>query len=190
MSINLSKNQKVNVDFNSLTIGLGWKPSNSTKSIDLDSTAFLLNADRKLPSDQHLVFYNNPKDPNNAVIHSGDDRTGTKSDGGDDEQVKIDLSMLGSEIEEILFVVTINDAKLKSQTFGDVAESYIRILNNATNTEIARFNLDESFCFDTGIEFGKLIRRDGAWKFEASGVGCKEELEYFVNQYYNGEVVK
>ena len=58
-------------------------------AFDLDASAFVLNADGKVLSDQHFVFYNNPKDPSGAVAHQGDNRTGEGA--GDDEVIELSL---------------------------------------------------------------------------------------------------
>lgn len=192
MSINLSKGQKIVLGNSNVTIGLGWKPNagNTSQAFDLDCSVFLLDANKMIPTENHFVFYNNQNSPDGAVKHSGDDRTGANSAGGDDEQIRIDCSKLDPAIQELLFVVTIADAESRSQNFGQVRESYIRILDNDTNAEIAKYELDEEFSIETAIEFGRLYKKDGAWKFDASGVGYKNDLAYFVQKYYAGPVMK
>ncbi len=112
MSINLSKGQKIEIQPKKFTIGLGWTPNaGTTQAFDLDCSVFLLDANKMIPTEGHFVFYNNTKSPDNAVQHSGDDTTGANSAGGDDEQIKIDVNALDQNIQEMLFVVSINDAQ-------------------------------------------------------------------------------
>jgi tellurium resistance protein TerD len=87
-------------------------------------------------------------------------------------------------------VITIHDAQARRQNFGQVRDSYIRIVDESTNTEIAKYELGEDFSIETAVEFGRLYRRDNKWKFEASGVGYKEDLAFFVGKYYKGQVIK
>lgn len=191
MGINLSKGQKIAIGQTNLTIGLGWTPNaGTTAAFDLDASVFLLDTNKMIPTENHFIFYNNPNSPDGAVKHSGDDRTGANSAGGDDEQIKINVSALDPAIQELLFVVTINDAPARSQNFGMVRGSYIRIVDNDTNEEVAKFELDEDFSIETAIEFGRLYKRDDVWKFDASGIGYKEDLAFFVQKYYAGPVQK
>jgi tellurium resistance protein TerD len=87
-------------------------------------------------------------------------------------------------------VVTIHDALARKQNFGQVRNSYIRIVNNQTNEVVAKYELDEDFSIETAVEFGRLYKRNDAWKFEASGIGYKEDLGFFVNRHFSGEVIK
>ncbi len=122
--------------------------------------------------------------------HTGDDPTGGNSAGGDDESLVVDITKIDPAIAEILFVVTIHDAGARRQNFGQVRDSYIRLVDNATGSEIAKYELGEDFSIETGVEFGRLYKRDGKWKFEASGIGYKEDLGYFLGKYYKGQIIK
>ncbi len=191
MAINLVKGQKIDLGLSKITVGLGWDPNEGTgHDFDLDASAIMINKDRKLLSEGHFVFYNNLKSPDGALEHTGDDPTGGNSDGGDDEAIRVDLNKVGQDVEEILFVVTIEDFETRKQNFGQVRNSYIRIVDETNNEEIAKYELDEDFSVETGVEFGRLYRRNGAWKFEASGIGYKADLAFFLEKYYSGEIIK
>jgi tellurium resistance protein TerD len=191
MAINLQKGQKIEIGLSKLTIGLGWDPNEGTGfDFDLDASAFLLNKDRKLAKESHFIFYNNLESPDGSVVHTGDDPDGNSSDGDDDEAIIVDLTLIPDEIEELLFVVTIEDFQARKQNFGQVRNSYIRIVDETKNEVVAKYELDEDFSIETAVEFGRLYKRNNEWKFEASGIGYKEDLGYFVNKYYSGEVIK
>jgi tellurium resistance protein TerD len=183
MAINLQKGQRENINAPKFTIGLGWDTNNTSTggSFDLDASLFLLGENKKLVSDNHFIFYNNLESPDKSVIHSGDNLTG---DGdGDDEQIKIDLTKIDSAIKEITVVVTIHEAESRKQNFGQVRNSFIRIVNTETNEEILKYELDEDFSIETAVEFGRIYNRNGEWKFEAVGSGQREGLEKFVSIY-------
>lgn len=191
MAINLQKGQKIDIGLTKMTIGLGWDPNEGTgHDFDLDASAIMIDADRKLVGEDYFIFYNNLKSPDDALAHTGDDPTGGNSDGDDDEAIIVDLDKVDSRVEEILFVVTIEDFERKKQNFGQVRNSYIRIVDNSNNEEIAKYELDEDFSIETGVEFGRLYKRNGAWKFEASGIGYKADLGFFLEKYYNGSIIK
>ena len=183
MAINLIKGQRIEIGLSKVGVGLGWDPNEGTGfDFDLDASAFMLGANRKLPQDDFFVFYNNPKSPDGAVESSGDDTTGGSSDG-DDETLTVELNKVDPKIQEIVFTVTIHDYETRRQNFGQVRNSFIRIYNAQTNEEIAKYELDEDFSVETAVEFGRLYKRGSEWKFEAMGIGYKGGLQYFVDKY-------
>jgi tellurium resistance protein TerD len=191
MAINLQKGQKINIGLLNITIGLGWDPNEGTGSnFDLDASAIMINSERKLLDEDYFVFYNNLKSPDGSLEHSGDDPDGKSSDGDDDEAIKIDLTKIDPRVKEILFVVTIEDYERRKQNFGQVRNSYIRIVDNLTREEIAKYELDEDFSIETGIEFGRLYKRNEQWRFEASGIGYRADLGFFLEKYFSGEIIK
>jgi tellurium resistance protein TerD len=183
MAINLQKGQRESIHAPKFTIGLGWDCNSSASgaSFDLDASVFVLGDNKKILSDEHFIFYNNLKSPNGSVEHTGDNLTG---DGdGDDEQVKVDLSQIDHNATEICFVVTIHDASTRKQNFGQVRNSYMRIFDSASNTEILKYELEEDFSIETAVEFGRIYKRNNEWKFEAVGTGMKGGLQDYLNKY-------
>ncbi len=147
----------------------------------MDASAFILGENGKILSNQHFVFYNNLKSPNDAVVHTGDNLTG---DGdGVDEQIIIDLSKIENEASEISIIVTIHDAIGRNQNFGQIRNSFIRIADESSNQELLKYELEEDFSIETAVEFGRVYRKNGEWKFEAVGAGMKGGLEDYLNKY-------
>ena len=188
MSINLSKGERFNLSKETpglkyAGIGLGWdiNATDTGTAFDLDASVFMLGANGKIPSDQYFIFYNNLKSPDDAVEHFGDSRTGEGS--GDDEAIEVNLTKVDPSIEEIIFVVTIHEASERGQNFGQVRNSFIRIYDAATEKEILKYELDESFSTETAIEFGRLYKKNGDWRFQAVGQGYNAGLSSFVDQY-------
>ena len=188
MSINLSKGERINLSkeapgLKNAGIGLGWD-TNATDTggaFDLDASVFMLGSTGKIPSDKCLVFYNNKQSPDNSVIHLGDSTTGEGV--GDDETVTVDLTKVDAAVQEIVFVVTIHEAESRRQNFGQVRNAFIRIYDTTTNTEVLKYDLDEDFSRETAIEFGKLYKKDGEWRFQAVGQGYNSGLQSFVDKY-------
>lgn len=185
--INLSKGQKIdltktNPSVAKYRVGLGWNPnSNVGAEFDVDVSAFVLGANGKRLSDNHFVFYNNLKTPTESVVHTGDNRTGQGE--GDDESLVIDFSKMEPEATEVVFVVTIHDAQARGQNFGQVSGSYIRILDDVTEAEIMKYDLNEDYSIETALVFGKLYKRESEWKFEAVGAGRAGGLQEFLEQF-------
>lgn len=183
MAINLQKGQREVINAPKFTIGLGWDTNSSATGadFDLDASVFVLGESGKLISDAHFIFYNNLNSPDGAIIHTGDNLTG---DGdGDDEQLKIDLTKISPSVKEISIVVTIHDSENRKQNFGQVRNSFIRIVDDINNTELVKYELEEDFSIETAVEFGRIYTKNGQWKFEAIGMGKKGGLEDFLNKY-------
>ena len=181
--INLQKGQRENLNAQKFIIGLGWDTNSSSTGVnfDLDASAFILGGNGKILSEKHFVFYNNLNSPNDAVIHTGDNLTG---DGdGDDEQIIVDLSKIDNDATEICIVITIHDANIRNQNFGQVRNSFIRIIDANSNNELLKYELEEDFSIETAVEFGRIYKRNGEWKFEAVGAGMKGGLEDYLNKY-------
>lgn len=182
MAINLSKGQRVDIGLEKIGVGLGWDPAAGGQDFDLDASAFLLGANGRIPSEEYFVFYNNPLSPDGAVQSSGDDRTGGNSDG-DDETLTLDLKKVDPRVEQIVFTVTIHEFEARRQNFGQVRNSFIRIYDASNGQEICKYELDEDFSIETAVEFGRLYKRGGAWRFEAMGTATTGGLQAFVDKY-------
>lgn len=182
MAINLEKGQRQNVTAQKFTVGLGWDSNTSStgEAFDVDASVFVLGGNGKLPSDNHFVYYNNLKTPDGAVVHMGDNLTG---DGdGDDEKVIVDVSKITADIEEISFVVTIHKAAERRQNFGQIRNSFIRVVDSS-NAELMKYELDEDFSIETAVQFGRLYKKNNEWKFEAVGQGMKGGLQDYLSKY-------
>lgn len=191
MAINLQKGQRIEVGLTKITIGLGWDPNEGTGSdFDLDASAFMVDQSKQIPAEAFFIFYGNTDSPDGALHHTGDDPTGGNSADGDDESIQVDLSKIDARIMEISFVVTIHDAIARRQNYGQVRNSYIRIVDDSNGQEVAKYELGEDFSLETAVEFGRLYRRNDSWKFEASGMGYKEDLAFFLSKYYKGQIIK
>lgn len=152
-----------------LGIGLGWEKRSGHSQFDLDVAVAMLNQEDKLPSKEHFVFYGNLISADHSVQHSGDERTGATR--GDDELIVIHLPDINEEIQEILFLVSIFDGKLKRQHFGQLMNAYIRVFNLNNGIELLRYDLDEELKFQTAGEFARFSRKNKEWSFVATGKG-------------------
>ena len=187
MSISLSKGGNISLSkevpsLSKIIVGLGWDPKPTDgRAFDLDASAFILNASGKAISDKHFVFYNNLRSPDGAVVHTGDNQTGEGE--GDDERVTVDLKSLSPDVARIAFTVTIHDASARQQNFGQVGGSFIRVVDGASNREIARFDLGEDYSTQTAMIFGEVYLNNGEWKFRAVGEGYAGGLGAMATQY-------
>ncbi len=176
MSVSLTKGGNVSLTkeaggtLTAVSVGLGWDLRTTTGvDFDLDASALLCDANGKVISDAHFVFFNNLKSPDGSVTHAGDNLTGEGD--GDDEVIKVDLATVPAECDKIVFPVTIYDADGRGQSFGQIKNAFIRVVNAAGGVELARYDLTEDASTETAMIFGELYRNGAEWKFRAVGQG-------------------
>ena len=175
MAISLTKGGNVNLSkeapgIQQTTIGLGWNPrATDGQAFDLDAIAFLVGENGKVRADNDFIFFNNLKSSDGSVVHQGDNRTGEGD--GDDEKLTVDLTKVPADVARVVFAATIYDGAGRNQNFGQVSNAYIRVVNNAGGSEIARFDLSEDGSTETAMIFGELYKHGGEWKFRAIGQG-------------------
>lgn len=188
MAVNLKKGGRVSLTkdagFVKGMIGLGWDTNRyqGSAEFDLDLVIFECNEQKRCISERYMVFYNNPAlaDPEGAIIHSGDNRTGAGD--GDDETAKIDLSKVSPEVQSIIIAVTIHGAKVNNQNFGLVDNAFVRLVDES-GTEVLRYDLGEDFSIQTSVVFAEIYRNGDDWKFRAVGEGYEKELEDLCREY-------
>jgi tellurium resistance protein TerD len=188
MAISLAKGQKVdltktNPGLQNIVVGLGWDINkyDGGTDFDLDSSVFLLNADGKCASEADFVFFNNLHGGNGSVVHNGDNRSGVGE--GDDETISVSLSNVPSHIQKIAFTITIHEAESRNQNFGQVSNSFVRILNETNGEELIRYDLGEDFSIETSVVVGELYRHNAEWKFSAIGSGYQGGLAALVRDF-------
>ena len=180
MGVSLNKGGNVSLTkeapgLTAVSVGLGWDIRTTTGTdFDLDASAIALGADKKVLSDQHFVFFNNLRSPDGSIEHAGDNLTGEGE--GDDEVIKVDLAGVPPNVDSIVFPVSIYDADARSQSFGQVRNAFIRVVNQAGGAEIARYDLSEDASTETAMVFGELYRHGSEWKFRAVGQGYASGL--------------
>ena len=180
MGVSLSKGGNVSLtkeapNLTAVVVGLGWDARTTTGSdFDLDASALLTNEQGKVLSDQHFVFFNNLRSPDGSVEHTGDNLTGEGE--GDDEVINVNLAGVPADVAKIVFPVSIYEAEPRQQSFGQVRNAYIRVLNAADQRELARYDLTEDASTETAMIFGELYRYGAEWKFRAIGQGYASGL--------------
>ena len=187
MALSLSKGGNLSLTkeapgMTKVLVGLGWDArSTDGLDFDLDASAFLLKADGKVRADSDFIFYNQLKSVDGSVEHTGDNRTGEGD--GDDEAIKVDLSKVPADIDKIAFTVTIHEAEVRKQNFGQVSNAFIRIVNQDNNSEVARYDLAEDASTETAMIFAELYRHGSEWKFRAVGQGFRGGLKPLAESY-------
>ena len=188
MGVCLQKGQKVsltkdNAGLAKIIVGIGWDINqfDTGGDFDLDSAAFLVGENGKVTKQEDFIFFGKLKHPSGSVEHQGDNRTGAGE--GDDEIIRIDLSKVPADIQKIVFTVTIYEAENRRQNFGQVNNAFVRIVDEAKNEEMLRYDLGEDFSIETAAVFGELYKHNNEWKFNAIGSGYQGGLAALCNSY-------
>ena len=183
--VNLRKGQRVELakGISKLRIELTWQASRKAESWDLDIMALELNEDQLIANGDisHLVFYNNLKDPQGALVHSGDDRTGE----GDGEEMRLDVSKLHSGVKEVLFVLNIFESMKKNQNFGEIKHTVLRIYYDDDTTPALVYNLEEEESHRTAtvLKVVSIYKSGGMWKVKAINEGVTSSLSSVLANY-------
>ena len=187
MAVSLRKGENISLSksapsLKTILVGLGWNArSTDGADFDLDASIFLVTDSGKVRGDHDFIFYGQLVSKCGSIEHTGDNRNGVGD--GDDEALKIVLEKVPSDIKRIIVCVTIHDAALRKQNFGQVGDSFMRIVNMEGDVEIARFDLGEDYSIETAIIFGEVYRNGGDWKFKAVGQGSSGGLEAMCRQF-------
>ncbi|TAD98640.1 MAG: TerD family protein, partial [Oscillatoriales cyanobacterium] len=166
MGIQLSKGERfdifpANPNLQKVSFAIGWQMNPTRDNYDIDVSVFMLGADGKIPHERYFVFYNNLRSLDDSLHHLGNRKTGKNQ--GDNETI---------------------DVQAKNQNFSQIHNGFIRLYNSATHSELACYNLKDNFSQETAVEFGRLYKKDGKWRFQAVGQGYNAGLQSFVDKYY------
>lgn len=162
--MSMLKGTNVPVPAQVVRLELGWRSCPGVP--DVDASALLL-VSGKVRSDADFVFYNQPAHASGAVRHDGK----TPAGDGMKDTLSVDLARVEAAVETVVVA-----ASADGGNFGQVPGLYVRVLDAANGTEIARFDSQDA-SVETAFVLGELYRRQGGWKFRAVGQGYGSGLE-------------
>ena len=181
MAINLQKGQRISLTKEAgrglarVVMGLGWgmKQVQSKgflgfgggtrqESVDLDASCLLFDTSGNLAD---TVWFRQLKSHCGSIHHSGDDRSGGGEEGADNERISIDLSQVQATVQTLIFTVN----SFSGESFAGIPNAFCRLVDDATGSEIARFDLSLEAGNHTGLVMTKLYRHDNEWKMQAIG---------------------
>lgn len=162
-----------------LAVALGFSAGPGLQSpIDVDASAFLLGEDGKVRRGADFIFYNQPSDEESRFIcllenASGQSANSSSPEEPDADHVRfsIDLEAIPTDIQRIVFCLTLHGAEERRQNFGCIKKLYLRVLNRTQNLETVRFEAVGEFSTETALQVSELYRRGDSWKLRAIGQG-------------------
>ncbi len=181
MAINLQKGQRISLEkeagrsLNRVVMGLGWgmKEVQSKgflgfgggvrqEAVDLDASCLLFDTSGNLAD---TVWFRQLESHCGSIRHSGDDRSGGGEAGADNERIAIDLNRAPAAIQTLIFTVN----SFSGESFAGIPNAFCRLVDDATGSEIARFDLSLEGGGHTGLIMSKLYRHNNEWKMQAIG---------------------
>ncbi|RED86487.1 TerD family protein [Cohnella phaseoli] len=174
----LAKGQKADLtkgrSVSAISFGLSWRSADS--EIDINASAFLLNAGGVCVRDEDFIFYGQQESRNGAIVHaqqSGDIR----------EVIRIDISRIPADIERIAITLTIHDGEIIGKSFGLVSEAACTITDCGSGEQLGDFRFGEDLSLETAIVVGEFYLHKGDWKFNAVGSGFNGGLPKLVTNF-------
>jgi stress response protein SCP2 len=198
MTIDLKKGQRISLKKEApglakVMCGLGWDVGKTSGGLlgvfggganfDLDSSLLCLDSNNHLKNNSDVIYFGNLSHRSGAITHLGDNLTGQGT--GDDEQIIVDLPKIPSEIVKLVFTVNIYKCLERKQDFGQVNNAFVRLVDLATNKEVARYNLSgKEYRGSTGMILAEVYRENDEWKMAAIGEGVNVSgLQQLVGSY-------
>ena len=161
--MSLQKGANVPVSATGVRVEIGWQAGPGVP--DVDASALLLTTARKVRSDDDFVFYNRPAHSSGSVRHEGRRQDGS----GALERIRVQLPAVEREIETVVIAASTDG------TFGQVSGLFVRVLDEQSGAETARFD-NTGATSEKALLLGELYRRNDAWKFRAVGQGYASGL--------------
>lgn len=184
--ITLKKGQKTSLsqldpNLNLVEVGLGWDLGPNGRGYDLDVEAFLLDASGKVLGDDWFVFYNQPVSPDGSVrlVQTNASAAGPS----DDAVIQIQLRQVNPKVSRMVFILTINEALTYGYRFNNVANAYVRIVNQAARRELVRFSLTDYYSNVCSMMVGEVYRYQNEWRFNPVGNGTGDDLAGLCARY-------
>lgn len=136
-----------------LHVGLAWDIQSGVGAVDLDSSVVAVDRAGNVDM-QQSVYYANLRNPNQSLIHSGDDRTG--EGGGDDETIMMNLARIPAHVCCLYFVLTV---ATPGKTLTQVTSAVVQFTNPTTGKVHVRFTpATESQQENTALVLVRLAR--------------------------------
>ncbi|MEV6656333.1 TerD family protein [Nocardia fluminea] len=159
----LSKGQNIPLpeDVDRIDIVIGWPEP----EIEVDASALLLGADRRVGSDADFVFYNQTESPDGSVRFLGTSAT----EEGKQARISIDLSAVPVHVHTIALAGSVGEG-----TFGALGKLAFHVIDAAGHSLAEYLTADADT--ESAFVFGEVYRRDGSWKVRAVGQGWESGL--------------
>lgn len=138
----------------------------STDSIELDLSAFILQKNGKVSGDQDFIFYNQPVHPSESLHYIRN---------GNEQMLEVDLTRIPPDLDKVAFTLTIDPNQLHYANFSKVKHLSLHLYHNGH--ELFSFPMNSLLTTETGIVLGEIYRYKNQWKLGAVGQGFDNGLK-------------
>ena len=173
--MNLQPGQNVSISrqspaTQSVEVALAWEPA--TTPMEIDTSAFALNAQGKVRGDEDFIFYNQPSLRGGGIQRAPDGK-----------QFQIHFQSLPEAIEKIALSVTIHQGSSRGHAFSQLSALRVELRDAASKAAIASFAMATAAMAETAVIAAEIYRRNNEWKFRAVGQGFVGGLGPLASNY-------
>ncbi|WP_405700596.1 restriction endonuclease [Streptomyces sp. NBC_00069] len=151
-------------------LGMSW-----TGAVALDVCALVCAGNRVL-SEDHFVFFNNPRTPDGSVrarAHSAPDKAA----------LEVSFDALPEPADRLVLVAAIDPEVDPHADLAGFTDAHIRLLS-AGGEELGRLDVSDGRAGETALVLGSFRRRSsGDWDFVIGGKGYRGGLEDLLSEY-------
>lgn len=166
-----------NPDLRRVVVGISWDTRTDPVLADnVRLAALLCDEAGTAASRDSLVFFNQFESADQSVcIVAGEE---------DVEQVEIDLPLVPSHVQRIVFVLYLNDGSPKRRTLSQLRTCSVRVLDAASDRALVRsVDLAGDLTTETAVVLGEIYRHQQHWKFRVVGQGHSTGLAGVSRQF-------
>ncbi|GHT44721.1 hypothetical protein FACS189454_02880 [Planctomycetales bacterium] len=155
---------------------LEYSPLKDARTVPLDLSAFLLDANGKAEGTSGFVHHGNPVSGCNAVRH--------QSEKGKREIIAVDINSVPASIHKIVFVVTLKDGENTPEHIKRANEIGVCSLfvGGLEGNPLHIFDLADAG-FEGGAVFYEIVRSSNGWTERVAAAGSKNTLNDFAQIY-------
>jgi len=142
--------------------------------LNIDFACFGLDAAGKLSDDRYMTFFNQPKTPCAGVAMTPATANSIR--------LAFDLARLPAQVERLVLTASIDGAGTMSQ----LQSGHVRLLSKGQ--EVGQFAFTGAdFLAERALMLAEIYRKDGAWRFGATGQGFNGGMDALV-RYFGASV--
>lgn len=172
--VRLVKSEKVrltkltNGELRKVTCGMGWKPSGSGETWDLDQSIIVID---KFGRYVKQISYRSKECSHEFCYHGDDLVGGSGGNSDDDEKIDINFQELNLSYARLIVIMNIYQAFAKGQDLSMVKDAYIHLWDVDSKRDLVEYQIENSAKFQdkTGMFVGEFYQEDGEWEFQAIG---------------------
>ncbi|MFF4251803.1 restriction endonuclease [Streptomyces sp. NPDC001663] len=151
-------------------LGMSW-----SGNVALDVCALVCSGNRVL-SDDHFVFFNNPRTPDGSVC-------ALPATPPDKAAIRVSFDALPASADRFVLVAAVDPEINPEADLSGFTDARIRLLDPAM-TELGRLEVSDGRPRETALVLGSFRRRgSGDWEFVLGGKGYPGGLEQLVQEY-------